>query len=174
MIHWRFFMKIFFVVTCSTVLLSQQVSAQSIEMIPGTFREQAAGALGLASNKSAVELCSTSPNATKTCVNLRLDNPQNAIGFHSLKRLESIQGATSQTSGRVQDLATSISDLNAKVNALTTTIETAHNNQLIAIRNQIISQMETIPLAMIDDEAVIAEIRALVVEEVEAAFQRRE
>lgn len=56
----------------------------------------------------------------------------------------------------------------------TTTIETAHNNQLISIRDQLVSQMETIPFAMIDDEAVIAEIRALVVQEVEAAFQRRE
>ena len=43
----------------------------------------------------------------------------------------------------------------------------------MAIRDQIVAKLETRPLLMIDDEAVVREIRALVVEEVEAAFDRR-
>ncbi len=167
-------MKLFVAATFATMCLAQLVDAQSIEMNPRSVDGPASGLAGIRPKISATELCSTSPNAQRTCVVVQLNNPQQAIGFHSLKRLEAIQGATSQTSGRVQNLASSISDLNSKVSALTTTIETAHNNQIIAIRDQLVSQLEAIPFAMIDDDAVIAEIRALVVQEVEAAFQRRE
>lgn len=165
----------FFVMGASVLIfLSQDIEAQSIEMNPSTFLGQPSGLVSGRATLSSTELCSTSPNAQRTCVTVPLNNPQHAIGFHSLKRLEAIQGATSQTSGRLQDLSTGISDLNNKVSALATTIETSHNNQLIAIRDQLVAMMETIPLAMIDDETVIAEIRALVIKEVNAAFRRRE
>ncbi len=83
-----------------------------------------------------------------------------------LQRAFDVKLATTETSDHVQNLA-------SKVDALTETIETAHNNQLDAIRDQLISKMEALPLMMIDDEAVVKEIRSIVANEVQAAFERR-
>jgi CII-binding regulator of phage lambda lysogenization HflD len=126
-------------------------------------------------DQAGLYICISSGGA-KSCNGVDLD-PRDLNSVYAilhLQRLQEIQGAASQTSERVQGVSDQINALNDRVDALSSMIDTTYNNQLSAIRDQLIAKMESLPLMMIDDEAVIREIRSLVIEEVEAAFIRRE
>lgn len=160
----------FSMILAYSILSVDCVAAQTIDIREGSDRDIQGR------EQPAAHVCVESSIAGigTSCFRLRLDSPENVFLFLEMQRLSAIQSATSETSGRLQGVDEKIVILSGKIDALAASIETSYNTQLSTIRDHIVAKLETLPLRMIDDEAVVREIRSLVVEEVEAAFDKRE
>lgn len=89
-----------------------------------------------------------------------------AIGYLQLlemRRIAQLSDATSTAVKSLDPLAKRIEDLTEQVRKL-------NEEQLVAIQRAVVTRLDTLPLQMIADEAVVAEVRRIAIEAVETEF----
>lgn len=120
-------------------------------------------------------ICSSGGGASsKACVEFDLRDPNLAFQLLHFQKLQQVADDTARTVSNTELINQKIDSLNASMNQLVEQIKVAHNQQLLTIRDQIITKLSVISLEMIDDDSVVKQIRSIVRQEVESAFEGRE
>ena len=104
------------------------------------------------------------------------DGGQGAIVWFLMQQTGILNQAVSEI-GTGNSLLTEISrnsvTMNVAISELAKEIRVMNNNNLIAIRDQLITRISAMPITIVDDPAVVSQIKAMIAEEVEAAFELR-
>jgi len=88
------------------------------------------------------------------------------LAVMQLRQLEQIAANSARTAERMQSLA----PLTQRIEALIEQVRILNEEQLVAIQRAVVTRLDTLPLQMVDDEAVAREIRRIAIEAVEAEF----
>lgn len=88
------------------------------------------------------------------------------LQYSQLLELQAIAANSAKTAERVA----SLEPLAKRIEELTEQVRVLNEEQLVAIQRAVVTRLDTLPLQMIDDEAVVAEIRKIAIEAVETEF----